>query len=43
MARGFLRSLDKGIEVYSAGTAPAAEVHDKAVKVMAERGIDISS
>lgn len=42
MARGFLRSLDRGLEVNSAGTEPATEVHGMADKVMAQRGIDIS-
>lgn len=43
MAHGFLQSFDKDIEVYSAGTQPAKQVNQKAVKVMAEAGIDISS
>jgi arsenate reductase (thioredoxin) len=43
MAHGFLQSFDKNIEVYSAGTVPAKQVNQKAVKVMAEAGIDISS
>ncbi|MFO7851966.1 MAG: arsenate reductase ArsC [Bacteroidota bacterium] len=42
MAEGFLRSLDTSLEVYSAGTEPAGEVHPKAVSVMNEMGIDIS-
>ncbi len=42
MAQGFLQSFDKRIEVYSAGTFPAARVNPKAIKVMAEAGIDIS-
>jgi arsenate reductase len=43
MAEGFLRRLGgTDYEVYSAGTAPAAEVHPLAVEVMAESGIDIS-
>ncbi len=42
MAHGFLRSFDKSIEVYSAGTEPAKQVNLKAVKVMQEVGIDIS-
>ena len=41
MAEGFLKSYDKDLEVYSAGTAPSAEVHPKAIQVMAELGIDI--
>ncbi len=42
MAQGFLQSFDRNIEVHSAGTYPAFEVHPKAVKVMQEAGIDIS-
>ena len=41
MAEGFLKSYDKDLEVYSAGTAPSARVHPKAIQVMAEVGIDI--
>ena len=43
MAHGFLQSFDKNIEVHSAGTFPAARINSKAVKVMAEAGIDISN
>jgi arsenate reductase len=42
MAHGWLQSFDKSIEVYSAGTEPATQISSKAVKVMAEVGIDIS-
>ncbi len=42
MAHGFLQSLNKNIMVRSAGTEPASQVNQKAVKVMAEAGIDIS-
>jgi arsenate reductase (thioredoxin) len=42
MAQGFLQSFDNRIEVYSAGTFPAARVNLKAIKVMAEAGINIS-
>jgi arsenate reductase len=42
MAQGFLQSFDKRIEVHSAGTDPSPKVSSKAVKVMAEEGIDIS-
>ena len=42
MAEGFLKSLDKNFEVYSAGTKPADEVNPFAVKAMKEIGIDIS-
>ena len=42
MAEGFLKSLDPTLQVYSAGTNPAAKVHPLAVRVMKEIGIDIS-
>lgn len=42
MAHGFLQSFDKKLDVYSAGTFPAQRVNTRAVKVMAEQGIDIS-
>lgn len=42
MAEGFLKSFDKNLEVYSAGTKPAEKVNPFAVKVMQEIGIDIS-
>jgi arsenate reductase len=42
MAEGFLKSFDKNLEVYSAGTKPAEKVNPYAVKVMKEIGIDIS-
>lgn len=43
MAHGWLQSFDKSLDVHSAGTEPAPRVNPKAVKVMAEAGIDISS
>jgi len=43
MAEGYLKSFDKNLEVFSAGTSPAPEVHPKAIRVMAEEGIDLSS
>ena len=43
MAEGFLKSLDTSLEAFSAGTQPARHVHPKAVRVMAEAGIDLSS
>ncbi len=43
MAHGFLQSLEKSLEVHSAGTHPAPQVNPHAVKVMKEAGIDISS
>jgi arsenate reductase len=42
MAQGFLQSLDRNLEVESAGTNPASQVSSKAIKVMQEEGIDIS-
>jgi len=42
MAQGFLKSFDNKIEVHSAGTFPSPVVNPKAIKVMAEAGIDIS-
>ncbi|MBN1597873.1 MAG: arsenate reductase ArsC [Bacteroidales bacterium] len=42
MAHGFLQSFNNSLEVHSAGTEPALRVNEKAVKVMAEAGIDIS-
>ena len=42
MAEGFLKSFDQSLEVYSAGTNPAEQISQKAVKVMKEKGIDIS-
>jgi arsenate reductase len=42
MAEGFLKSFDNELEVYSAGTQPAARVHPLAVRVMKGKNIDIS-
>lgn len=42
MVEGFLKSLDKNLEVFSAGTKPAEKVNPFAVKAMNEIGIDIS-
>jgi len=42
MAQGFLQSFDTNIDVHSAGTEPAEQVNQNAVKVMREVGIDIS-
>jgi arsenate reductase len=42
MAEGFLRSFDKSLEVFSAGTKPAEAVHPLAVQVMREEWVDIS-
>jgi len=43
MAEGFLKSFDENLEVYSAGTKPAAKVNPFAIKAMNEVGIDISN
>lgn len=43
MAEGFLKSFDKDLEVFSAGTKPSSRVHPKAIQVMNEIGIDISA
>lgn len=42
MAEGFLKTLNPDLEVYSAGTRAEKNVNQYAVKVMAEKGIDIS-
>ena len=42
MAEAFLKSFDKYLQVYSAGTNPALIVHPKAVQVMKEVGLDMS-
>lgn len=42
MAHGFLQSFDPNITICSAGTIPAKQVNQTAVKVMKEIGIDIS-
>ena len=42
MAQGFLQSFDKSITVCSAGTEASGKLNQKAVKAMAEIGIDIS-
>lgn len=43
MTEGFLKSFDSKLEVFSAGTNPAARVSSRAIQVMKEIGIDISS
>jgi arsenate reductase (thioredoxin) len=43
MAQGFLKSFDSNIEVFSAGTNPAATINERAITVMKEVGIDISN
>jgi len=42
MAHGFLQSFDSNITVCSAGTLASGKLNEKAVKAMAEAGIDIS-
>ena len=42
MTEGFLRSFDPALEVFSAGTHPAARINPFAVQAMREVGIDIS-
>ena len=42
MAEGYLKSLNDRLNVFSAGTHPAEQVHPMAVKVMKEIGIDLS-
>jgi arsenate reductase len=43
MAEGILKSFSNQLEVFSAGTNIAKEVHPKAIEVMKEIGIDIST
>ncbi|MDQ7816196.1 MAG: arsenate reductase ArsC [Melioribacteraceae bacterium] len=43
MAEGFIKSFDKNLEVFSAGTKPSSQVHPIAIQVMKEVGIDLSS
>ena len=43
MAHGFLQSMDSALSVRSAGTEPATKVNPRAVLVMHEVDIDISS
>lgn len=42
MAAGFLRQLRPHWQVVSAGTQPADRVHPLAIKVMTEKGVDLS-
>lgn len=42
MAHGFLQSFDPNLTVCSAGTEASGKLNEKAVKAMAETGIDIS-
>lgn len=43
MAEGMLRSIDRNLTVFSAGTIPVSTVHPKAIAVMKEIGIDLSA
>ena len=43
MAHGFLQSFNRDLEVHSAGTKPAERVNPKAIEVMNEVGINLSS
>lgn len=43
MAEGFLKDMDPELEVFSAGTNPSDRVHPRAVEVMGELGVDLSS
>lgn len=43
MAEGFLKSFNKNLDVFSAGTNAEKKVNPYAIKVMAEKGIDISN
>jgi arsenate reductase len=42
MAAGFLKSFDTRLDVFSAGTEPAARVNPHAIAAMKEVGIDLS-
>ena len=42
MAEGFLKSFNKNLKVFSAGTRPAEKINPFAVNAMKEIGIDIS-
>ncbi len=42
MAEGFARALDGGLEACSGGSRPSGTVDPRAIRFMAERGIDIS-
>ena len=42
MAHGFLQSFNSNLKVCSAGTEASGKLNEKAVKAMAEVGIDIS-
>lgn len=42
MAEAFLKHFNPALEVYSAGTEPAAVINPRTVQVMAEKHIDLS-
>jgi arsenate reductase len=42
MAEAFLKSFDKNLEVYSAGTNAESKINPRTVEVMKEEGIDLS-
>ncbi len=42
MAEAFLKSFDNHLEVYSAGTEPCKKIHPLTIKVMDEKGFDLS-
>ncbi len=43
MAHGFIQAFNTDFDAHSAGTKPAPQVNPKAVEVMSEVGIDIST
>jgi arsenate reductase (thioredoxin) len=43
MAEGFLKSFNSTLEVFSGGTNPASRISSRAIQVMKEVNIDISS
>ncbi len=43
MAEAYLKSLNQSLNVYSAGTKPGEKIHPKAIKVMAEKGIELKN
>jgi arsenate reductase (thioredoxin) len=42
MAEGILKSLDPGLQVFSAGISPASRISSKTIAVMKEINIDLS-
>ena len=43
IAHGFIQAFNPTFDVHSAGTNPASQVNPKAIEVMHEAGIDLSS